>query len=185
MSGIWSYNSGEPFSILSGLGTLNRAARSTATNTVDVASSETLPVLNTLTNGVYMTGTGPYFVSPTVINPADGRGAEYGGTFNGEVFFNPTAGTVGQLQRRMFTGPWQLSFNGSVKKQFRLFEQHTLDLHFDMFNFMNHPTFYVAPSSAGDYASVTNVNVNNTSFGKITSMNYGPRVIQIGAYYRF
>ena len=33
--------------------------------------------------------------------------------------------------------------------------------------------------------STTNFVINNTTFGKITSMNYGPRVIQIGAYYRF
>jgi hypothetical protein len=119
-----------------------------------------------------------------VIN-TDGRGAEYGSTFNGEMFFNPGPGTVGSLQRRMFTGPWQLNFDGSVKKQFRLFEGHTLDLHFDFFNFMNHPTFAPAPSTAGDYGSVTNVNINNTTFGKITIQNNTPRIVQIGAYYRF
>ena len=27
--------------------------------------------------------------------------------------------------------------------------------------------------------------VNNANFGKVTSMNYNPRIIQIGAYYRF
>ena len=41
------------------------------------------------------------------------------------------------------------------------------------------------PATSGDYGSVTNYTINNTSFGKITSMNYNPRVIQIGAYYRF
>jgi hypothetical protein len=50
---------------------------------------------------------------------------------------------------------------------------------------MNHPTFYIPPSTAGDYGSTTNYTINNTNFGKITSMNYNPRVIQIGAYYRF
>lgn len=186
VSGIWSYNSGSPYSILSGLGTLNRAARSTATNTVDLASSGTnLSALNALTNGVFMTGNGPYFVSPTIINPADGRAAEYGGTFSGDMFYDPAAGTLGTLQRRMFTGPWQLSFNGSVKKQFRIYEQHTLDLHFDFFNMLNHPAFSLSPSDGGDYGSTTNFNVNNTTFGRITSTAYGSRVIQIGAYYRF
>ena len=183
LSGIWSYNSGSPYSVISGLGTLNRAARSSATNTANVNGTN-LSQLDALTNGVFMTGNGPYFLSPTVIN-TDGRGAEYGSTFNGEMFFNPGPGTVGGLQRRMFTGPWQLNFDGSVKKQFRLFEGHTLDLHFDFFNFMNHPTFAPAPSTAGDYGSVTNVNINNTTFGKITVMNNNPRIVQLGAYYRF
>jgi hypothetical protein len=183
LSGIWSYNSGSPYSILSGLGTLNRAVRSSATNTVNIGSASGSG-LNALTNGVFMTGNGPYFLSPSVIDSA-GRGAEYGGTFTGEMFFNPGAGTLGTLQRRMFTGPWLLSFNGSVIKHFRIYESQTLDLHFDMFNLMNHPAFSISPSDGGDYGSTTNFNVNNTTFGKITSTAYGPRVVQIGAYYRF
>ena len=52
----------------------------------------------------------------------------------------------------MFTGPWQQSWDMSVKKGFRIYERNTLDLHFDFFNYLNHPTFYVAPSTAGDNA---------------------------------
>ena len=185
ISGIWSYSSGSPFSIISGLGTLNRSVRSAATNTASIATATTLGSLDNITNGVYMTGNGPYFISPSVINPADGRGAEYGSSFNGEMFFNPVAGAVGNLQRRMFTGPWQHSWDMSMKKAFRLYERSTLDLHFDFFNYLNHPEFYIAPSTAGDYGSVTNANVNNTTFGKITGYNGNPRVIQIGAYFRF
>jgi len=185
LAGIWSYQSGSPYSILSGYGTLNRAARSTATNTASV-NGTTLSQLESLTSGVYMTGNGPYFLSPTLIG-ADGRGAAAPGTapFAGQVFFNPTAGTVGNLQRRAFSGPWQWSYDASVVKQFRFKERHSLEMHFDLFNFMNHPTFYIPPSTGGDYGSVTNDTVNSTNFGKITSMNYNPRVIQIGAYYRF
>ena len=184
LSGIWSYSSGEPFSIISGLGTLNRAARSTTTNTANIGAT-TLSALNEVTNGVYMTGNGPYFISPSLINPTDGRGAEYGSTFAGEIFSNPGPGTVGDTQRRMFTGPWQQSWDMSVKKAFRLYERSTLDLHFDFYNYLNHPTFYIPPSTAGDYGSVTNNNINNTTFGKLSSMNYNPRQIQIGAYFRF
>ena len=185
LSGIWSYQSGSPYSILSGYGTYNRAARSTATNTANVNGTD-FGTLNSLTNGVFMTGTGPYFLSPTMIG-ADGRGASAPGTpnFAGQIFSNPTAGTVGNLQRRMFTGPWQWNWDASVKKEFRFFERHTLDLHFDFFNVMNHPTFYIPPATAGDYGSTANFTINNVNFGKITSMNYGSRVIQIGAYYRF
>ncbi|HEY3840348.1 MAG TPA: TonB-dependent receptor, partial [Bryobacteraceae bacterium] len=185
ISGIWVYNSGEPFSVISGLGTLNRAARSSTTNTASIATNTTLSALNNVTNGVYMTGNGPYFVNPSIINPADGRAAEYGSSFNGELFFDPAAGAVGNTQRRMFTGPWQQSWDMSMKKNFRIYERATLDMHFDFFNYLNHPTFYLPASTGGDYGSVTAVNVNGTSFGKLTSMNYGPRVIQLGAYLRF
>jgi hypothetical protein len=185
LSGIWSYSSGEPYSILSGLGTLNRAARSTTTNTADLAGDTTMSALSALTNGVFMTGSGPYFISPSLINSTDGRGAEFTSNFSGQMFENPGPGTLGDLQRRLFTGPWQFSWDMSLKKGIQLYERSRLDLHFDFFNYLNHPTFYIPPSTSGDYGSVTNVNINNTTFGKLTSMNYNPRVIQIGAYFRF
>ncbi|HEY2015695.1 MAG TPA: hypothetical protein VGH38_19465, partial [Bryobacteraceae bacterium] len=121
-----------------------------------------------------------------LINPSDGRGAAQAGSdpYAGEAFYNPTAGTVGNLQRRMFSGPWQWAWDASVVKSFQITERHKLDMHFDVTNWMNHPTFYVYPSS-GDYGTATPSTVNSTSFGKIQYMNYTPRVIQIGAYYRF
>jgi hypothetical protein len=186
VSGIWQYSTGEPYSILSGLGTLNRGARSTTTNTASVLSSAAGASLSNLTGRVYMTGNGPYFLSPSLINPLDGRGASAPGTapFPGQILFNPTAGTVGNLQRRMFSGPAQWSWDTSVKKQFHITERQTVDFHFDFFNWLNHPTFYLPPSY-GDYGSQTNVTINNTTFGKLSSMNFAPRQIQFGLYYSF
>jgi len=136
---------------------------------------------------VWKTGDTVYFVNPSVINPADGRAAAAAGSapFQGQVFYNPPAGTVGNLQRRMFSGPWQFSLDASVKKSVNITERHHVDLHFDMFNVLNHPTFYVYPSTGGDYGLLTPFNINNAAFGQISSMNFNPRRIQIGAYYRF
>jgi len=185
MSGIWSYQSGSPYSVISGYGTLNRAARSAATNTASV-NGTTLGQMAPLMEGLFMTGTGPYFISPTLIG-SDGRGASQAGSapFAGQLFYNPSAGAVGNLQRRMFTGPWQWQWDIAVKKSFQIHESHRVDLGIDLINWMNHPTFYVSPSTGGDYGSVTNANVNNATFGQISSMNYNPRVIQLSLYYRF
>ena len=186
VSGIWSYESGSPYSILSGYGTLNRAARSTSTNTASIVGSGG-NALKSLTDSLFMTGNGPYFISPSLINiSGDGRGAAPAGSspFAGQIFFNPVAGQVGSSQRRMFSGPWQWSWDASMMKSFNITERHHLDMHFDFFNYMNHPTFYVPPTS-GDYGATGPFTINSTTFGKITSMNYNPRVIQIGAYYRF
>jgi hypothetical protein len=185
VSGIWSYQAGSPFSVLSTYGTLNRQARSNATNTASV-NGTTLGQLAPLMQGLFMTGTGPYFVSPSIIG-SDGRGAAQAGTapFAGQLFYNPTAGNLGNLQRRLFTGPWQWSWDMAVKKSFKIKERHSLDIGADLINWMNHPTFYVPPSTGGDYGSVTSFNINNTTFGQITSMNYNPRIIQLSAYYRF
>jgi hypothetical protein len=192
ISGIWSYHSGQPYSILSTYGTFNRSARSTNTNTASI-SGVGGSALKDLTDQVFMTGNGPYFISPSLINiktasnpTGDGRGASQAGTapFAGQIFSNPNAGMVGNLQRRMFDSPWQWSWDASVLKQVRFGERHKVDLHFDVTNWANHPTFYVYPSQ-GSYGTSTPFNINSTSFGKFSYMNYNPRVIQLGAYYRF
>src|SRR5262249_55589485 len=141
-----------------------------------------VPNLSSLTSGVWKTGDAVYFISPSLINVAgDGRGASSPGSapFPGQVFFNPAPGTVGNLQRRMFDGPWQWSWNISVKKSFVYRERHRLDVRFDLFNFMNHPTFYVYPATSGDYGVLaayssltTPYTLNSTVFGKVDSMNY-------------
>lgn len=37
---------------------------------------------------------------------------------------------------------------------------------------------------SADY-NVTNNNINNTTFGRLSYMNYSPRYVQIGAYFGF
>src|SRR5262249_2938123 len=97
LSGILTSESGTPFSILSARGTYNRAGRS-ALNSVN--TSLTGDQLDAVV-GLFMTGTGPMFISPSAVN-TDGRGAATDGAapFNGQVFFNPAPGTIGTLQRR-------------------------------------------------------------------------------------
>ena len=119
MSGIWLFQSGSPFSVLSSLGTLNRGGvRSNATNTASI-NGTTSEQLKQLSGQIFMTGKGPYFVSPSIIG-ADGRGvAAFGSApFSGQTFFNPGPGSVGNLQRRMFSGPWLWSWDASAKKSF-------------------------------------------------------------------
>jgi hypothetical protein len=189
LSGIWTYSSGAPYSILSGYGTLNRQGNATEhlSDTGNTASLlGNVSNLEALTGGLWKTGRAVYFVDPSILN-VDGRAAAAPGsaTYAGQIFTNPGAGTVGALQRRMFSGPWQWAFDASVKKAIVIREGKTLDLHFSMFNLFNHPAFYLNPSDGGDYGVTAPYTVNSTTFGQFTSMNGGPRVIQIGAYLRF
>ncbi|MEO5923004.1 MAG: carboxypeptidase regulatory-like domain-containing protein [Bryobacteraceae bacterium] len=187
VSGIWNYQTGSPYSILSGYGTLNRAARSTATNTASIAGM-TMDQLAPLTSGVYRTGSNIYFLSPSLLNPnGDGRGTAQAGStaFAGQVFFNPDAGTLGNLQRRAFTGPHDFSWDTSVAKTFRINDRQRFDLHFDFFNTFNHPTFTMRPSSAGDFGTTARYTITGTTFGQLNEMNHDPRQIQIAARYSF
>ena len=176
LSGFLAIYNGSPVSVLSARGTVNRGARS-GQNTVD--TTLTHDQLREIT-GLFMTGNGPYWIDPSHVGP-DTRGVAADGAqpFAGQVFFNPQPGTLGNLQRRSLTGPMYQSYNFSVVKNVRIAERHSVELHADFFNLFNHANFYL-----GDQ------NVNNASFGKITTQNYsndgvGPRVLQFGLYYRF
>jgi Carboxypeptidase regulatory-like domain len=167
---VWQ--SGAPFSILSERGTLNRQARSYYnTATSFLTQSQLSGVV-----GFQMTGNGPMIVAPSAINPADGAGVNADGTpaFQGQVFYNPAPGTVGTLQRRYFSGPWTFNTDMSLMKTIAITERQRLQLRMDAFNAFNHATFW-----SGDQ------NINDTTFGVISSMFYTPRVMEFGATYRF
>lgn len=181
LSGILTYQSGTPFSILSGRGTLNRGARSGATNTASI-NGLTKDQLDSSVGGLYMTGNGPFFLS-SAIRGADGRGVSSDGTapFSGQIFYNPTAGNLGNLQRRMFSGPWTFNYDMSVAKRVNIAENQNIDLRMDVYNLPNHPAFYAGDESS----STTSFNINQATFGRITSTFNQPRIVQFGLYYRF
>ncbi len=172
VSGIMTWQSGSPFSVLSGRSTLNRSARSgvnTATSTV------AKPELDRLFQ-VRQTGSGPYFVAASAINPKDGRAVAPDGEapFAGQIFLHPEAGSVGALQRRMFSGPWVFNLDFGVQKRFSIKEHQSVELRMESTNVLNHPSWYV-----GDQT------ISSTQFGRITSTMYGSRIIQLGLRYLF
>jgi hypothetical protein len=169
---VWVWQSGAPFSILSGRGTLNREARSYYnTATTSLTESQLAGIV-----GFQMTANGPMIIAPSAINPADGSGVNADGeaAFQGQAFFNPGPGTVGTLQRRYFSGPWTFNMDMSLMKNISITERQHLQLRMDAFNAFNHATFWV-----GDQ------NINDPTFGVISSMFYSPRVLEFGATYRF
>jgi hypothetical protein len=125
-----------------------------------------------------MTGNGPVEIAPSAINPADGSGVNAPGTANfaGQIFSNPGPGTLGELQRREFSGPWTFDIDMSLSKTVKIAEHQSLLLRMEAFNAPNHPTFWV-----GDQ----NINSTSPGFGTITSMFYLPRVMEFGAHYNF
>ena len=177
LSGFVTVQSGAPVSILTGgRGTLNRGARSGQNTAVTI---DTFDQLKSIT-GVFTTGKGPYYINPSVIGP-NGTGAAPDGSapFSGQVFFDPAAGTLGSLQRRLLTGPWYNNYNMAILRSIKITERQHIDFRADFYNMFNHPSFFI-----GDQ------NINSVNFGKITQQFYsadgvGPRVMQFGLYYRF
>jgi hypothetical protein len=167
---VWQ--SGAPFSILSGRGTNNRVSRSYYNG------ADTTLTKSQLDGVVHyqMTGNGPMIISSSAINPNDGTGVNVDGDpmFQGQVFTNPAPGSLGGLQRRMFSGPWTFGLDAKLSKGVQIREGKELTLRMDAFNVLNHATFW-----SGDQ------NINTTTFGVMSSMFYMPRVMQLGATFSF
>lgn len=166
MSGIYTLQSGAPFTVTSGgRGTLNRAARS-SNNTIN--TSLTGSELNALFQ-TYTRGDGMWYFPFTAKNPTDGRAVAPDGSapFTGQVFSEPTAGTIGTMQRDMFNGPWVWNFDAMVQKETRISEGKVLTFRTTAVNAFNHLTWWI-----GDQ------NVQSTTFGKLTTQFYGNRLLQ-------
>ena len=180
--GGWQVNtivhaqSGAPISILSGRGTFNRGGRSGGNPVNSTLTSDQIKDLF----GIFKQPDGRvFYIDPKVIDPSTGRGVgpdnlNNTAGFNGQVFFHPTGGDIGALQRLQFDGPSQTRWDFSVIKRTRIFEDKNLEFRADFFNLLNHPLFFV-----GDYS------VNDTTFGRITSLNFGARVTQLALKLNF
>ena len=171
LGGTMVWQSGAPFSILSGRGTLNRESRS-GYNGANTALNKTQ--LNDVV-AFRMTGDGPMIITASAIS-TDGTGVNTDGeaAFKGQIFSNPGAGTLGGLQRRMFDGPWTFNTDLRLKKGIAITEAKKIEIAMDAINAFNHATFW-----SGDQ------NINSTTFGVIGFTFFQPRVVQFGVHYTF
>jgi outer membrane receptor protein involved in Fe transport len=173
-SGNLSWTSGNPFSILSDLGTFLREDFS-GENMANTALNKANLTSNVLQ--LRMTGNGPYFAPASAIGP-DGRGVAPAGqpAFAGQIFSNPTAGNLGTLQRRMFTGLPVFAMDAALFKETKITEKIALELRMEALNVFNHEAFAVFSSD---------MNINSPQFGQVTSMASVPRQMQFGLRLRF
>jgi hypothetical protein len=162
LGGIVRLRSGEPLTIVSGLGTLNSKARSSsatvngANNTVDLVGI-TLDQLRgalgarTLNNRIY-------YIDPALVTN----------------FANPKPGTLGSLPHGVLTGPRFFRADFSVLKRTRVTEHQNIEFRAEFFNVFNTVNF-----------DNPNLNINDPNFGVITTIRDQPRVIQFALRYNF
>ena len=183
MSSIFTWQSGAPFSILSGEGTLNRSARSLPSNTAFTTST---PQQIAGQLGTYQSNGQVLLINPKFIGP-DGRGVPddaltciplvSGG------FCNPQPGTVGNLPRNAFNGPAFFNWDLGIMKNIPITESKNLEFRAEMFNAPNHPTFAVGDPTflvANPGASSSDMYINDPNFGVATGTASTPRIIQMG-----
>jgi hypothetical protein len=163
LNGILRLQSGEPISIVSARGTLNRAGRSVK-NTVN--STLSVSELQSRT-GLYRDSQGrPVLFDPSLIG-SDGRAST-------QFFSNPAAGSLGLLQLTPVSGPWFFNVDMSLIKRTSITERMNIEFRADAFNIFNRTNF--------DVGQVQNINA--TTFGRITG-TFDPRILQFALKLNF
>jgi hypothetical protein len=179
LSSIVHLQSGAPFSILAARGTFNRAGRSAGNMAVTDLSRDEIQALV----GIYKQPDGRvYFIDPKIIDPGTGRGVgtdtlANGATFPGQVFFNPTAGELGTLQRLSLDSPSLFTVDLSLSKKQRIGSRYSAEFKFEAFNVTNTPIF--------DFADT---DINSQTFGRVTQYEpnaTGSRVVQLAVKFNF
>jgi hypothetical protein len=181
LSGIYTIQSGNHFSIISNRGTFNRAGRSTGVQ--GAVSSLSEGAIQSHMKFVMLPNGNVYWIDPSLIDSGTtGTGLGVGPdnqfntgstTFN-QVFFNPLPGQVGNLGLNAFTGPMFTNLDMGLAKNTKITEGITLQIRLDAFNMPNHPVFFIG-----------NQEVNSSTFGRITATNNTARRLQIAARLTF
>jgi hypothetical protein len=181
LGGIFAWSSGSPISITSQRGTFNRAGRSNCGDPISCNTAFTNLSVEEIKGllGIHKLDDGRIFwIDPKVVG-TDGRavgGDNLNNTagFAGQVFFNPVAGEVGNLPILEFDGPSQFRIDLALSKRFRITDQHRFEVKGEAFNLTNTPSFF-----RGD------MDINSTTFGRLTAVNIGSRVVQLSVRYEF
>src|SRR5581483_3357622 len=162
LSGITTFQSGVPFSIIDSAGGSAYSLSSPNTTTANLAPGATIDSALThggtedrLNNYVNINAFAPV---PAVPFAADGVKG------------------YGTLGRNIYRGPFQQNWDFSLAKTFHITERQNFKFGADFFNLWNHPAFN-APS-------FTDIE-NPASFGHITSTAGTPRLIQFSMRYAF
>jgi hypothetical protein len=158
LSGVTTFQSGTPFTVIDAAGGSSYALSSPNTSTASLASGFT--VGSAQTSGSVHSRLNSWF-KPGSIEGAPVIGAD------GTTGF-------GNLGRNTFRGPSQQNWDTSLGKVFRITESQNVKFTTDFFNVWNHPIF----------ASPNGI-FNGLGFGQITSTKGTPRLIQFSLRYAF
>ncbi len=180
VASIFAWQSGSPISFYSGRATFNRAGRSACTtNPISCNTAVSTLSANEIKSllGVYKVEDKIYWIDPKIIG-TDGRAVgpdnQANSGFAGQVFFNPKAGEVGNLPILAFDGPSQFRIDMALSKMISLPGRYRVELKGEAFNLTNTPSFF-----RGD------IDINSVTFGRLTSVNVGARVVQLSMRLEF
>jgi len=141
ISGITTYQSGTPFSVING------------------GSANGFPALDNagVANGVGP-GSFPDVIGDPWIHPPYGATNPYSigpALLNASAFAAPTGLTFGDARRNFLNNPSRLNFDATLLKHFKVTEGSTLEFRAEVFNIFNHTQFLIYDPDKGNQANNT------------------------------
>ncbi|MCI0541492.1 MAG: carboxypeptidase-like regulatory domain-containing protein [Verrucomicrobiales bacterium] len=159
VGGIWRWRSGEPITILSGRGTLNRAARSTAKNSavpLNISPNQVCDLVK-----VRRTTQGVLFLPEQFV--VRSTGTQTSGA-NLSEFANPGPGEIGpQGLVNGCSGAPSFRVDMNLVKRTSITERLNFEFRAEFFNILNNVNFNIPNTN----------NINNPGFGTITALSGG------------
>ena len=163
LSGITTFQSGVPFSVINGASASGIYGAGPFKVTVIGASNTPIPagisvpdnagVANGLGAGSFPDVIGnPYLHAPYGANNPKSIGPAL---FNANAFAAPTGLTFGDAGRNFMNNPHRLNFDMAVLKHFKVTEGSTLEFRAEAFNIFNHTQFIVYDPDRGNQANNT------------------------------
>ena len=205
ISGITTFQSGTPFSVINGASAGGINGASSAAVTAIGNSNAPIPAgISVLDNAGVANGVGAGSYPDVVGNPY--LRPPYGATnsrsigpalFNAAAFAAPTGLTFGDAGRNFMNNPHRLNFDVALLKHFKVTEGSALEFRAEGFNVFNHTQFLVYDPDKGNQANNTIScygGVNNSA-GDPSCLSgssflhpieaHRPRTMQFGLKYAF
>jgi hypothetical protein len=180
LSGLASWTSGAPITLVDARGTLNRAGRSGRQTPNTTLTNDQIRALT----GYFEARTGSttltpaiFYINPSVINLLTGQASTGvgGAAFAGQSFFSVKPGQTGNMARSVLNGPGYFNVDAALLKTIRIKENTRVQLRMEAFNMLNHTNF--APGT--QFPSIT-----SATFGQLTSA-FAARQIQFAVRFEF
>jgi len=158
LSGITTFQSGAPFTVIDAGG--GSAFALSSPNTATATLNPGFTISSAQTHGSVQSRVNQWF-DPAAISPAPTIGVD-------------GATGYGNLSRNTFRGPFQQNWDVSLGKNFRITEATNFKFTTDFFNIWNHPIF-------GNPSGIFEA----SGFGQITATKGTPRLIQFSGRFSF
>ncbi len=185
ISGIFIYQSGEPYTLNSGELTVNNTHQSSALveGPLDQGHLQTLPGVE---------GPVMYNIGPLITNPADPHFNCRNVTGTQTFFCVPAPGQNGS-GRNLAQGPNFWNLDSGFAKTFKMTERFNMQFRAEFFNVLNHPNFENPRNATVGSPAIVSSNRSNDNFGltccstsalpssaTVSALGEPNRVIQLG-----